>query len=384
MSDLYADLAIPAASSRIFSYLVPDEMRASLRCGMRVIAPLGRRTVVGIVAGLGDSPGSYGRNPDQERGELPSALRFKHIREVLDEEPVLTDDLLVLSRWMAEYYCAPLGEVLKTVASASGPRAREIFRPRTEGVIPVDGGWGEKWTRWLSGVAGSGPAKKNPKQRAIIEELLSAARGAGGGVSARGVPPKTGGAQSSLKSLQKQGLLILDRRETPRSDGYEPYAASLGAQDIVLNQHQRDAIRSISSAAETGDFKTFLLFGVTGSGKTEVYIEAIRAVLRRMKTAIVLVPEIALTPQIVRRFKHRFGEKVAVQHSRMTARERYEVWRAAREGRISIVIGPRSAVFAPLKNIGLIVVDEEQESSYKQYDQSPHYHARDVAIVRGS
>ncbi len=381
MSDLYADLAIPAASSRIFSYLVPNEMRPLLRCGMRVVAPLGKRTVVGIVAGLGDAPGVYAGIPDQERSEPLSRVRFKHIRDVLDREPVLTDDLLRLSRWMAEYYCAPLGEVLNTVSVAlAAPRpAAALLRPRTESTIPVDKWWRDRWSRWLA----SGGTKRNGRQRAVVSELLSTPF-AEVSVPATTILRKAGASSSTLNTLARQGLLTLESRETVRTDGYDLYAAALGARDISLNRRQEDAIRSISSASEAGEFKTFLLFGVTGSGKTEVYIEAIRGVLLRKKTAIVLVPEIALTQQIVRRFKHRFGEQVAVQHSRMNARERHDVWKAAREGAVSIVIGPRSAVFAPLKNLGLIVVDEEQESSYKQYDQSPHYHARDVAIVRGS
>ena len=130
-------------------------------------------------------------------------------------------------------------------------------------------------------------------------------------------------------------------------------------------------------------FHPFLLFGITGSGKTQVYIEAIREVLRKGKTAIVLVPEISLTPQAVRRFQLCFGEMVTVIHSQMSQGERYDSWRLTKSGVYKIVVGPRSAIFAPLKNLGLIVVDEEQESSYKQYDMMPRYNARDVAIMRG-
>ncbi len=151
---------------------------------------------------------------------------------------------------------------------------------------------------------------------------------------------------------------------------------------MTLTTHQQKALDAVVSAVESQSYKTFLLHGITASGKTQVYIEAMRKVLARGKNAIVLVPEISLTPQTVRRFKSHFGDSVAVMHSQMSAGERYDAWRLARDGRVNIVIGPRSAIFAPLENVGLIVVDEEHEATYKQFESSPRYHARDTAIVR--
>lgn len=445
MSEVFADLAIPATVDRLFTYLVPNELRHSVRCGVRAVAPFGKRTVIGLVMRVGSSPGEI-------KGDTRVA-RFKYIREVLDLEPVLSEELLSLSRWMAEYYCAPLGDVLKSVltvgAARTGKRYAELCRsdigtilseltpaksqasivrelssrgrtavsrlqailgikrispalnslvsggyikveeelrsagmkPQTESVIPVSDERRGEWSRWLSEGSARHPAGGSARQRAIISELLSAAI-VDGMIPAKGVLERSGTSLPTLKALEQKGLLSLERREVLRTPGYDLYASSLGTQNIVLNPHQRDAIGRIASSLALGEFKTFLLFGVTGSGKTQVYIEAIRAALERGKTVIVLVPEISLTPQIVRRFKHQFGDRVVAQHSRMSAGQRYDVWRAARQGKISIVIGPRSAIFAPLKDLGLVVVDEEQEPSYKQYDQSPHYHARDVAIMR--
>ncbi len=184
-----------------------------------------------------------------------------------------------------------------------------------------------------------------------------------------------------LSALAKKGLLEIVEREVVRSSSYDQFELP---QRFALNFHQERAFASIQEAFSDGRFHTYLLYGVTGSGKTEVYIEAIRKVLERGRTAIVLVPEISLTPQIVRRFKLHFGDEVAVLHSRMSEGERYDAWRLIHRGRYRIVIGARSAVFAPLRKLGLIVVDEEQEASYKQFDAVPRYHARDVAIMRAS
>jgi primosomal protein N' (replication factor Y) (superfamily II helicase) len=446
VSELYADLAIPVSVDRLFTYLVPDELHQSVRCGMRALAPFGRRTVAGVIMGLGPSPGSA------EDGSAPEG-RFKYIRELLDLEPILTEDLLNLSRWIAKYYCAPLGEVLRSVLSVNAARsgkryaslcrpdvgailaelstaraqasivrelssrgktavsrlqtllgrgrispalnalaARGIIKveeeirsaghaPQTEPVIRINEERRAQWSRWLSESPAGNPVRGLERQKAIISELLAAEAGEVM-VRAQSVLEKTGASRPTLRLLERKGLLSVERREVSRMPGYDLYPSSLGAQQIVLNSDQREAIGRIGSSVAGGEFKTFLLFGVTGSGKTQVYIEAIRSVLGLGKSVIVLVPEISLTPQIVRRFKHQFGERVVAQHSRMSAGERYDVWRAARKGEVSIVIGPRSAIFSPLKNLGLVVVDEEQDPSYKQYDQSPHYHARDVAIMR--
>jgi len=180
--------------------------------------------------------------------------------------------------------------------------------------------------------------------------------------------------------FRESGIVRIVRRVVPRIQDYGTEERTLS---ITLNPDQERVVAATCYALDEHHPRTFLLHGVTGSGKTQVYIECIRHCLDAQRSAIVLVPEISLTPQIVRRFKSHFGERAQVVHSRMTPGERGDVWRLAREGKCRIVIGPRSALFAPLCDVGLIVVDEEHESSYKQYDATPRYHARDVAIMRG-
>lgn len=436
---MFAELAIPSAVDKLFTYSIPEEFRGTLRPGMRVVAPFGKRTVTGIVIRL---------------SAHSSVPKIRALLDVLDTEPALSDDLLALTVWMADYYFASPGDVIKAmlVQGAAKPGKRIItlaegdadaratdalsgaplqakiiralqesspcsytqlqkrlgkkslyaplvelsrkglvgieeehpyqsLRAKYEPVVEVTGDFRAAWDAWLS----SRPVEKSggrpDRRRAIVRTLAGREPGA---VPVTEVLKDSGAPLSSLKSLQKQGLVSLGRREVVRRTEYDLYASSLGAQNIVLNPHQEGALAAVKSGLEANAFQTYLLHGITGSGKTQVYIEAIREAVGRGSTAIVLVPEISLTPQIVRRFRFHFGDKVVALHSRMSIGERYDAWRKTKEGAYSIVIGPRSAIFAPLRNIGLIIVDEEHEPSYKQYDQTPRYHARDVAIMRGS
>jgi len=450
MSMLYADLAIPISVDRLFTYLVPDKLHQSVQCGARALAPFGGRTVVGIIVKLSSKPPDFGRSTEPGRPRARRTIaKLKPIRDLLDPEPIITQELLSLSGWMAQYYCAPLGKILQSVliltparagkrfvelsgadagamlqelssspsqaaiiktlsdrGKTSVSRLRTIlgiksiypalsaltargyvlvqeevravgFGPKFESIIRVDDARRAEWTRWLENAPSS-----VPRQQSVIRELLS--KGNGASIPAIEVLRKTGASMSTLRTLEEKRILSLDKREMRRSSSDDGADSASITRKFVLNSHQQQALDAISSGVEQGEFRAYLLFGVTGSGKTQVYIEAIRKVLGRGKSAIVLVPEIALTPQIVRRFKAHFGDLVVAQHSRMSRGERADAWRSAREGRASIVIGPRSAVFAPLRNLGLIVVDEEQEPSYKQYDQSPQYNARDVAVMRAS
>lgn len=429
---LYVDLAFPVEVNKLFTYSVPAGLQDSIAVGVRVLAPFGRKTAIGFVVGT----------------SLTSSIpHLKSIHDVLDHQPIVTDDLFHLTRWISDYYFAPWGEVLKTalppgltalskrvvvirehvteetIGTVKGKQAdtlrlllqkkrmtigqlqknlktKNIYslvntlvrggylsisermtaspKVKTENVIEVNEQTKRRLIEWKT-TAGSEPGNKRAKQRQLVDALLHMQNAS---VPVRQVVKQAGASMSSVRSLVEKGVIEIVERERVRSQDYDLYEAAVGQHNITLTHNQSSALQQIVTAVRENQFQTFLLHGVTGSGKTQVYIEAIREVLALGKSAIVLVPEISLTPQIVRRFKFHFGEKVTVLHSKMSAGERYDSWRLAREGTYSIVIGPRSAVFAPVKTLGLIVVDEEHEATYKQYDQTPRYHARDVAIMR--
>jgi len=429
---IYVDLAFPVGTDKVFTYSVPAELRESVRAGVRAIAPFGKRKTIGIIVCIANTT---------------SVPNLKSISDILDSDPVVSEEMLKLSRWIAEYYCAPLGEVLKAAlphgfsggskrivsptnrqfAGLKLPRRqlqilehlkergktglaqlqkqlriksiyaainrlavdgfvevseeplKGIPKPAQERVVAIDNNAKGHWRVWHESALQRSRSASTQKQIALIEVLLSAPE------TELPLPEILKRAEvtlSTVRTLAQKGVVAITTRERVRSPHYEPYDAALGALNVQLMTAQQHAVDSISSALAAKTFQTFLLHGVTGSGKTQVYIEVIRKAFDDGRSAIVLVPEISLTPQIVRRFMHYFGDRVAVMHSRMSAGERYDSWRSIRAGKHQLVIGPRSAVFAPLHNLGLIIVDEEQESSYKQFDQTPRYHARDVAIVR--
>ena len=263
-------------------------------------------------------------------------------------------------------------------------RAKTARHLRLAGAVPggvAEGAGGDSLPRTRSG----GQADvRGEKQRAVLDYLADqrdAAPG-GDGVLQTDALAATGAASGTVKSLLARGLVeAFDAEVERRADGLDgPAPAAAPALD--LHPAQVGALEAIVDAVGAGRPETFLLHGVTGSGKTEVYLRALRATLALGRTAIVLVPEIALTPQTVRRFRAHFGDRVAVLHSRMSPGERLDAWTRIRDGVYPIVIGPRSAVFAPLDDLGLVVVDEEHEASYKQFDPAPRYHARDVAVMR--
>lgn len=436
MSELYADLAIPVAVDTLFTYRVPGELRSAISLGHRVIAPFGRRTVVGVVVKLLATP--------------PASRELKSIIDVIDAEPVLSEELLRLTEWISRYYFAPWGEVIKAAlvqgATVPGKRTVRLAEARTgvarvtpkeesllkeislnvgqsiqqlqrktgiksiyaslerlihdghiiieekrpstsmkskfERVIFADDEARGRWKNLLEGTQPVAAAfRLRARQSALLRELSAFT---GEQVAVTEFLKSRRQSLSSLRTLEKKGLIRFSTREVRTMPKPEEGFSEKAAAAITLNSRQQEAFDAISSAIGQNTFATFLLHGVTGSGKTQVYIDAIRVALAAGKTAIVLVPEISLTPQTVHRFKAHFGERVVSLHSRMSPAERYEAWRTIREKRFTVVIGPRSAIFAPLERIGLIVVDEEHEGSFKQFDQNPRYNARDVAIMRAS
>ena len=430
MNHQLVDIALPVPLDRVFTYLVPPELSESVELGRRVLVPFGRKKLTGVIVGFpASSP--------------PHALR--PLLDVLDSHPSFSDEMLKLTRWMADYYLAPWGDVLKA-ASPQGTTAgsRQMVRLATDSVeelIKTTKKSAHQQHAILRALAGAGTMSTSQLQKStraksihatladmqqrgwiVVDEVRRATahtktervltlRAAGREIAAAADEGSTlkltanqqklltelmraeellslhravklaGVPLSTVTSLEKRGFIQIDKREVLRGQGEEPIEPPAA---LLLNPDQEHALKAISSALSANLHKTFLLHGITGSGKTQVYIEAIRIALQQKKNAIVLVPEISLTPQTVRRFKSHFGSDVAVMHSQMSVGERFDTWRLAHEGRIRIVIGPRSAIFAPLNKLGLIVVDEEPEGSYKQFDSSPRYHARDVAIVRAS
>ncbi len=342
-------VALPVPVRRSFTYSVAGEPPP---VGARVVVPFRRRTLVGWVLG----PGT----------EVP---RVRAVRSVLDTEPVVGAELLELARWMSDYYVAPMGIVLKAMlparmASAAGNRPV----PRMRAVVAVTRPIGT-----LDELEDTfGRAKR---QREAYERLQEA-----GGSLTLAALAENGFSRSVIRGLEAKGLARVTREPFLR-DPFGDQPAGDGRK-LVPTVAQRGVLEQMYTALGDGG-GTFLLHGVTSSGKTLVYIELIRRVLGGGGGAIVLVPEIALTPQTVSRFRGAFGNLVAVLHSGLSDGERHDAWSQLRSGDRRIAIGPRSAVFAPVADVGAIVVDEEHDGSYKQ-SESPRYHARDVAVVRAA
>jgi primosomal protein N' (replication factor Y) len=422
----FAEIALPVAVHGTFTYSIPENLRDSVRLGSRVEVPLGPKLSTGFVVGLIDE------------SPLDSA-RVKAIRSVLDEdEPALTREIIDLCRWGAEYYIAPLGEMLRVALPANmasrGKReavltgddvmidaalnAKRILqsdvdlvrelrnrplplsmlprsaveRLRGSGIIATRDrlfdAKGVRYDRFVvledhvappSSAAGAGEGTGvplfTPKQQRVLDLLASR-----GGEMSVAALEHAGASAAVLSALAKKNAIRIERRA--RRHTLDAFLAGLdpaGAPELRYSSEQQDSIEAIKNAL--GTFTPFLLEGVTGSGKTEVYIEVMREVVRRGEQALLLVPEISLTPVFAARLKERFGERIAILHSSLSASERYDQWWRARRGEVDVAIGPRSALFSPFPSLGVIVVDEEGDSAYKQ-EETPRYNARDLAVVR--
>lgn len=420
MSNLiYADIAFPTAVRRVFTYETRD---TQIKPGMRVWVPLRNVFAIGMVVQVHD------RKPDFET---------RPIERILDEEPVMSETMLQLTEWIHRFYYCSWGEAIQAALPvglnfASEKRLRikkgykgDITDQELEFLNEIDAAdmtLKEAEKRWRDG-AGKKFLKKALKQEWISiweqprqkvdfkkikhwqlkksvnsEEVLS-------DLSEKDRENKWVKAFEKLNELK----LPLPHRELLEDELFSTYTLNrieeegwIESVDLpvkgeennhhlyqpekikTLSDQQQDAYEEIQTALDFDNFKSFLLFGVTGSGKTEVYIHALSHALESGRGGLVLVPEIALTPQTVQRFFQIFGNQIAVLHSRLSERERFEAWQSLKSGDKIIAIGPRSAVFAPVQNVGLIVVDEEHDTSYKQYEPAPRYHARDVAIMRAN
>jgi primosomal protein N' (replication factor Y) len=350
----FVRVIIDRSIRRELDYRVPETLADKIVVGSRVRVPFRDKSLLAtVVATLEESP----------------AEGIKPVMALLGEKPVLSANLIELARWMANYYCCPIETVMRSLLPQVIRRA-EVGWKKQLFVSPA---------RTITGDEMEKLRKRAPRQA----ELLQAIAQLPGPIPAADLLRQTSLDNSTLRALVRRGFAALREQAVARDPhGTEEFVADT---ELTMNEEQTAALRVIETALENpASHPPILLHGVTGSGKTEVYLQAIRATLARGKTAIVLVPEISLTPQTVERFKSRFAarpEMVAVLHSHLSEGERHDEWHKLHSGRARIVIGARSAVFAPLENLGLIVVDEEHETSYKQ-EEAPRYHARDVAIVR--
>ncbi len=343
---MVARVTLEIALRREFDYLIPPEFAGRVEVGTRVKVPFGRRQVLGCVTSLAESS---------------TFETLKPILKVIGAQSLVTPRVLELARWMADYYCCAPETALKSVLP--------------DAIRKEQDGWRERlFARVLPGTANiDSLTKRQTEIYHVIEEHRA--------IALQELLRLTGTTAQTVRKLEDKNLIEIAPQITER----DPYANEqiVPTAPLKLNPEQAKAVEKIT--AESG--KVFLLHGVTGSGKTEVYLQAIARALEEGKGAIVLVPEISLTPQTVERFKARFSSGplqtlVAVLHSHLSTGERHDEWHKIRQGRAKIVIGARSAIFAPVEPLGLIIVDEEHEHSYKQ-EEAPRYHARDVAVVRG-
>jgi primosomal protein N' (replication factor Y) (superfamily II helicase) len=349
MAGVFADIVFDRPLDHAYSYAVTTELVDQIRVGKRVEAPFGRgdKGTVGYCVRV---------------HEVPPLRAVKSIARVLDDEALLTDSLLRLTRWMADYYLCGWGQVLQAVLPAgvrdqAGTREAVFVEPVPDAELP------------------SPPPALTSKQTHTLENL----RKFDGPVEQRRLRREAGVGPGVIRSLIEKGLARKHVERVERADSLPNGLVEL-SESIKLNADQETVWKPVREAIETGGYHAFLLHGVTGSGKTEIYLRAIEEVIKQGKEALVLVPEISLTPQTIQRFRGRCSD-VAVMHSHLTDGERGAHWRRIAAGQVQVVVGARSAVFAPCRNLGLVIIDEEHEGTFKQ-DSTPRYHARDVAVMR--
>ena len=350
---MFVDIALPLPLFQTFTYRVDGEPRHPVVAGSRVVVPLRNKRAIGICLGEAPAP--------------PEGVRAKAVADVPDAEPALGPAMLALGRWISEYYVVPLGMVLRSMLPATLTGAAVPVPPqKTKRIAQI--------SRQLPTLIERDKTFARAKKQREVYELLEAL---GGRAPVEHLVDQLGVSPGVIAALAEKGLLAITNQVVAR----DPFASRpAGAAPLhVPTPAQQRAIDALKAGAP-GD--VFLLHGITGSGKTLVYVELLRHVVETLgKSAIVLVPEIALTPQTVDRFRAAFGDRIAVLHSALSDGERLDEWRALQRGEKRIAVGARSAIFAPLHDLGAVVVDEEHEASYKQ-GESPRYHAREAAIMR--
>ena len=337
----FVKVAVPIPVRRLFSYRVPDSMEHDPVPGCRVRVPLGKRDVVGTVV----------RSPGEPP---PESVRVREIHEVLDREPVVGTDILDLTRFVSEYYLCSWGEAIEAALPPVSGKGRQV--------------------RFVNRLPGAGP-EQLPERASGRRRALTALPEDCSPVPVKDLPERD---RNLLLELERAGLVEITTRAVAAA-GRPP--AAVASPELAPTPAQARVLEEIDSAIRKQAWSPFLLFGDTGSGKTEVYLRAAEQTLAEGRGVIYLVPEIGLTPLLMQRLKGRFGGEVEVLHSRLTKTERFRAWSRVKEGGCRFVVGTRSAVFAPVRNPGLLVVDEEQDPSYKQ-QETPRYNGRDLAVLR--
>jgi primosomal protein N' (replication factor Y) len=358
-------VAFQSAADTEFDYLVPDALWP-IQPGQRIEAPFGRKNKleVGFCVGIAEE-GQRHKGAEAQRGERK--FKLKRIEKVIDKEPLLDVQLMELARWISGYYVCPLGQVLAAMVPGAVKKGAGV---RTQTCIYLAAA-DDRIIDQLKG-------KKQKQVVTILKERKASS--VGSALDLHEVLDTAGCGRDCIKKLAEKQIIKLHQKTIFAALPAIPKGMFIKAEAVVLNEDQQKALSFMNARIDSGKFSVTVLHGVTDSGKTELYMRAIEAVLQKGKAAIVLLPEIALTAQTVQRFGARF-KNIAVMHSGLTAAQRNVQWQKIKSGEANVVIGARSAVFAPLSKLGLIVVDEEHEPSYKQ-DTAPRYHGRDVAIKR--
>ncbi len=347
---MYAHVTFPVSSFKTFTYTIPEELQEKIHPGTCVRAPFGKRKMIGYVEKINKESKFTGKI-------LPlTGIHEKHLH--------IPEELWKTLEWMSRYYLTPLGQVMKSAIPLSFNKS---YKPPELLFVSIT-------TEGLSALKNWD--KRAPAQKRILDALSMVNEK----VSVSSLKSLASSVNSICLKLSDMGFVHL----TKKSRITDPFDIMNPVQfpDITLNSEQDSVFQQMERGLQSEKFSPFLLKGVTGCGKTEVYLKLAEATVNGGKTVIVLVPEIALTPAVAQRFRHIFGERVALWHSKLTRAEKGWTWQQLKRGKYSVVVGARSAVFLPLENLGLIVVDEEQEPSFKQEHPAPRYHARDVALVR--
>lgn len=346
-----AEVLLDVDLRKPLDYLIPENLLGKVDLGSRVEIPVRNRSELGIVSAL------------KEKSDFPNTKAISRVAE----EASVKSDLFKLALWMSEFYLTPLKRVLRLILPNV---VRDEKQAKTQYAVR------RKKTREELKEAAIALRNKKPKQAEILDFMLLVEKE----TLMTEVLEKASASQTSLKALIKEGWLELIQVAIHRSPLENAEYFKTRHKD--LNHEQKEALERISSSLDTRSFDVHLLWGVTGSGKTEVYLQAIQKALDQGKGALMLVPEIALTEQTIERFRSRFEGTIAILHHRLSDGERLDEWHRIRKGEAKIVIGARSSLFSPVQDLGLIIIDEEHEDSYKQSDEHPRYHAREVAIMR--